>query len=950
MNPPTCIALSGKYIDRLRDVTGPDMRDSTDSAACGSESGAAPSAPARRASGVAAMISARTSRLHRHVRRGWLGRIALFGFRSVTVWCVLLLPGAGLAQDHDLARQIAGASAKIERQTAEGEKVLAQLRARLRELHEASGELDASMSRIERRAAVYALGGEFARTLTEQLRRLPRPQALADGRAADEQLLAGISDANLGVERELMALRNLDAATSALLARESAHFPAAQLPQIETATHAGLIAKRDLLQQIDTLQNEILDALHEVGESERAYAQQVENARAQLTGFLFWIPVPMGMHTVGELIPAIEWTLSPSNWRTAAANLVEGLARDPVWPTLALLASALLMALRGRLRAVLVSLAPAAARVPHDRISDTLRAVAASLALALPAPLLLWTAGQVLAFTPESEPFTLALSGSLLSIARLWLALSALVWLLERHGVAASHFGWDKVALDNVVRSLRRFAKFFVPLMFVAALNGLDHAPFANRESLGRLCFGLAMLAFAALLWRLFRYPGPVMQRVLKHAPRGRTVRLHGLWFWPLVVSPLVSAAFAGAGYFVAASYFFSSLVTTLFLALGAVLLYGLIGLWLRRQRARLGQRQAEAGAAQQDCAEETGSEAVAPPPQRLDFGNLAEQTRSLLNLLIMLLLFAGIWWVWRDALPALSAIGHATLWNSTSLAGGKTVTHDVTVDRLLLAVLVTFVTVVALRKAGALLDIALLRRLEMQADATYAIKVITRYVLLAAGIVLAFGLLGVGWNDLQWLIAALGVGLGFGLQEIVANFVSGLIVLAERPVRIGDVVTVGSDTGTVWRIRARATTVVDFENKEVIIPNKAFITERVVNWTLSDQITRLLLPVGVAYGSDVAQVQQWILEALAAHPDVLRKPPPSVLFVAFGDSALQFEIRAFVDSFGKRLRVQHEINVAVERVLRENGVEIPFPQRDLHIRSGSWAPTADGAAAPASS
>jgi len=127
---------------------------------------------------------------------------------------------------------------------------------------------------------------------------------------------------------------------------------------------------------------------------------------------------------------------------------------------------------------------------------------------------------------------------------------------------------------------------------------------------------------------------------------------------------------------------------------------------------------------------------------------------------------------------------------------------------------------------------------------------------------------------------------------------------------------------------------VVDFDNKEVIIPNKAFITERVVNWTLSNQTTRLLLKVGVAYGSDIALVQRVVLEAVRRNSDVLQEPPPSVFFVDFGDSSLDFEIRAFVGSFDKRLRVQHEINFAVERVLRENGIEIPFPQRDLHIRS----------------
>jgi len=144
-----------------------------------------------------------------------------------------------------------------------------------------------------------------------------------------------------------------------------------------------------------------------------------------------------------------------------------------------------------------------------------------------------------------------------------------------------------------------------------------------------------------------------------------------------------------------------------------------------------------------------------------------------------------------------------------------------------------------------------------------------------------------------------------------------------------------------VARIRARATVVVDGNHKEIMIPNKAFITERVVNWTLSSQTTRLLVAVGVAYGTDVERVQGVMLAAVRAIPDVLTEPAPSVFFVGFGDSALNFEIRTFVDSVDKRLRVRHEIHVAVDRALREAGVEIPFPQRDVHIRS------ADGVSGP---
>jgi potassium-dependent mechanosensitive channel len=285
---------------------------------------------------------------------------------------------------------------------------------------------------------------------------------------------------------------------------------------------------------------------------------------------------------------------------------------------------------------------------------------------------------------------------------------------------------------------------------------------------------------------------------------------------------------------------------------------------------------------------------------------------------------------------PALSVIGDYTLWSHAGVVDGKPVMHPLTVGHVVLAIVAGLAAAVAVRNVGALLDIVLLQRLEMQADATYAIKVMTRYALAGAGVLFVSSLLGIQWNEVQWLIAALGVGLGFGLQEIVANFVSGLIVLAERPIRIGDIVTVGDVSGTVARIRARATAVVDFDNKEVIIPNKEFITGRVVNWTLSNQITRLLLKVGVAYGSDIALVQRVLLEAVRGNRDVLQDPAPSVFFVTFGDSSLDFEIRAFVDSFGKRLRVQHEINLEVARVLADHGIEIPFPQRDLHIRSAS--------------
>ena len=270
--------------------------------------------------------------------------------------------------------------------------------------------------------------------------------------------------------------------------------------------------------------------------------------------------------------------------------------------------------------------------------------------------------------------------------------------------------------------------------MFIGALNGLDHAPFANRESLGRLAFSVAMIVLAAFLAHLFRRKNPLMQRLRARAPRSWAVQFHAAWFAALVAAPLGVAALAAAGYLVAAFYFFGMMVRTLFLVLGAVMLYGLMALWVQVRRSHLVRLQGEEAAP----AGRASGEAAAARPPRLDVAAIGEQTRSLLDLVITLLLLGGLWWVWRDALPTLSVIGDYALWTYTETVDGKEVTRPLTVGHLFLAILVGAVTAVAVRNVGALLDIVLLQRLQMQADANYAIKVMARYALAAGGIVLA--------------------------------------------------------------------------------------------------------------------------------------------------------------------------------------------------------------------
>ncbi len=210
------------------------------------------------------------------------------------------------------------------------------------------------------------------------------------------------------------------------------------------------------------------------------------------------------------------------------------------------------------------------------------------------------------------------------------------------------------------------------------------------------------------------------------------------------------------------------------------------------------------------------------------------------------------------------------------------------------------------------------------------------RSELLAARRDLALQALGVSWSHVQWLVAALSVGLGFGLQEIFANFISGVIILVERPIRVGDTVTIGAVSGTVTRIRIRATTITDWDQKELVVPNKSFITGELINWSLSNPVTRLIVNVGIAYGSDTELALRLMMNAAQEHPKAMAEPESAVFFVGFGDSALNFEVRVFVKELSNRARttIVHDLHLAIDRAFREHGVVIAFPQRDIHIKS----------------
>jgi len=380
--------------------------------------------------------------------------------------------------------------------------------------------------------------------------------------------------------------------------------------------------------------------------------------------------------------------------------------------------------------------------------------------------------------------------------------------------------------------------------------------------------------------------------------------------------------------------------VKTVWLVLGLVIVNMVVLRWLALTRRKLELKillqKREAQIAEREAGSESGieGETLAATEEPLDFDTVDLQSRKLLQLGLLFVAAIAGWQIWAEVIPGFTLLNNVGLWSQTVLVDGVATLAPVTLADLLLALLVILVSAIASRNLPGFMEIAIPRRLNVTPGSRYAITTLSRYFIIMVGVITVLNIVGWNWSQIQWLVAALSVGLGFGLQEIVANFVSGLVILFERPVRVGDTVTVGQLTGTVSRIRIRATTITDWDRKEIIVPNKSFITEQVVNWTLTDPVTRIVIDVGVSYGSDVELVHKVMTETIRTLPLVLDEPAPQVYFSGFGDSSLDFRLHVYLRQLTDRMPLVHEVHNAIFKALRENGVEIPFPQRDLHIRS----------------
>ena len=755
----------------------------------------------------------------------------------------------------------------------------------------------------------------LSRILYQQKQALPTLRI--DSNLADQIADLRLYQFELNQQRE--AISNASAYVDRLLAEQTRDAPSAQ-------TRAALLdlvnTRRELIDRLNRELNALLNESITLQLNQKQLQSTSQALRATLDEQMFWIPSnkPLDLDWFKAAPRMLERQLIEMPWAATLGQLGAGLTERPLLFLPLLLLIGVLLWRRGYLYRKLGELHQDICHFKRDSQLHTPMAILLNLLLALPGTLFLALCGFALQMDARGQ--NLYLADAFFQMAQAWLVFYTLYRIFAHGGVAELHFRWQHEQVAFLHKQTRRLG--LVVMALVAVVSIAEHQPASLAEDV--IGISVVLACFALMTWLLNRLllSGPARE----HASALR--QLLGLLFMLLPLALILAMAF---GYYYTALKLSDRLINTLYLLALWLIVEATFVRGLAVAARRLAYQRAQSKRQAQVKEGPDGGETTVEEPT-LDIEQVNQQSLRMIRLALLGTFLLGLYWVWADLISVFTYLDTITLYEYSSGSGDAASLVPISLSDVLGALIIVGITVALARNLPGLLEVLVLSRLELAQGSAYATTTLLSYLLVAIGFVVTLSTLGVSWDKLQWLVAALSVGLGFGLQEIFANFISGLIILFERPVRIGDVVTIGNLSGTVSKIRIRATTITDFDRKEIIVPNKTFVTDQLVNWSLNDTITRITLSIGVAYGSDLDLVRKLLMQAAQDNPRVLRDPAPLLFFLTFGESTLDHELRVHVRELADRNAATDEINRAIDRLFREHGIEIAFRQVDVFVKN----------------
>ena len=522
-----------------------------------------------------------------------------------------------------------------------------------------------------------------------------------------------------------------------------------------------------------------------------------------------------------------------------------------------------------------------------------------------------------------------------LSMAGYWWFFSFILAILRPNGILVCHFGFTKESAASLQDVTKRIIVSVVLLLNTSIFSNVMDTGLAN-DVLGEINTIVALLFCIVIIApRFIRTEKSLSSTTTDKRDRTLLKIMRVL----LQLVPVILIVLIALGYYYTALNLITHIINTYI----AWVVWSLVrhtiyrGMTVASRRLAYRRLQEKRQQKQQDLNDGSPSDdvvVITEQEEGLALNEVRSQLLRFADLFIWTALFAIFYYVWSDLVTVVSYLRDITLWQQTSTTEAGVVTETISLFNLIVALIIVVITYILVRNIQGILEILLFSRVKLSQGTPYTITTLLTYILVAVGGAWAFSTLGMSWSKLQWLFAALSVGLGFGMQEIFANFVSGIILLFERPIRVGDTVTINDVTGTVAKIRIRAITMIDPDRKEVIVPNKSFVTGQVTNWALSNTVTRLVVSVGVAYGSDLELVKRLLLQAANEQPNILKDPEPRALFLTFGASTLDHELRVYVGQVSERNDTLDALNRRVNQLFAENNIDIAFNQLDIFIKN----------------
>ena len=792
---------------------------------------------------------------------------------------------------------------------------------------------------------IAGLSQALGQALLRQRSTLPRAKDFRSAENRRQQQVVESSLRQIQNQQERSSISDIEAYLDAKLQ----HLSASWQTWLREELRELVIQRRNLLDQAINADGSLQQALSELDVAQRELSKVVSDYNRLMDERLLWVRT--GERPSWQMLTSFGSVLAlfalPQNWVDLGQALIK--PRAFPWVLLAgLVLFVLLLRLRPALRVSLRRSGRKVGQLRHDRFHYSIRGLIETLLLALPLPVLFVTLGLHLQLPQGigeieidthlyqvadwSGQFVPSIGAGFFQIALYTFYFVAFRVFCEPHGLAVEHFHWSLSSTRLLRRETARLMMVFLPAVFLL-ITITTYQPTVLAGGFSRLLICIITVSLAWFFGRILSPKDGALRDFYRVNPKNLLSWFRYLWLGLGQLLPLLLAGLAITGYVYTATRLGSLLIDTLWLLVAIILIHHLVVRLvvllerqlefkdsLERHRAQRATEEGDAGIT--DTVEEP----------EIDFGALGEDTKKLINSALIVVSAIGMWAIWSPALPAFRILDEVSLWSYTSTVEGVAQTVPVTLGNVTTGLLIIVLGTIAALRLPALMEIALFARFNITAGSRYAIAKLTQYLIISIGIVMVFSVLGGRWGEIQWLVAALGVGIGFGLQEIIANFISGLILLFERPVRIGDIVTVGETTGVVTKIQIRSTTIRNWDQQELLVPNKEFVTGRLLNWTLSDPVARIVISVGIAYGSDVTRALQIMLASAEQHERVIEEPPPMVTFESFGDNALDIKLRCYIGSMDYRLLTMSELNQTINREMAAAGIVIAFPQRDVHL------------------